>query len=99
MYGFSIPVTVHEIVKNQRIALAWGEPSTTVEWTFTPMERGTFVSIRNFGFSDEPDKQVKQAVDSAGGFSYVLAGAKAWLEHGIMLGLVMDRHAKGISSD
>ena len=57
---------------------------TTVEWTFTPMERGTFVSIRNFGFSGEPDQRVKQAIDSAEGFSLVLAGAKAWLEHGLV---------------
>ena len=99
MYGFSTPVAVHEIVKDQRIVVAWGEPPTTVEWTFTPMERGTFVSIRNFGFSGEPDQQVKQAIDSAGGFSFVLAGAKAWLEHGLVLGMVGDRHPKGFSPD
>ncbi|TGT21720.1 polyketide cyclase, partial [Mesorhizobium sp. M4B.F.Ca.ET.169.01.1.1] len=38
-----------------------------------------------------------QAVDSTGGFSLVLAGAKAWLEQGLTLGLVGDRHPKGIS--
>ena len=97
MYGFDMPVTVKELVKDRKILLDWNEPPTTVEWAFTPMEHGTFVSIRNFGFSGEPDHQVKQAIDSAGGFSLVLAGAKAWLEHGLVLGMVADRHPKGFS--
>jgi hypothetical protein len=31
------------------------------------------------------------------GFSLTLAGAKAWLEHGIQLSLVADRYPKGIA--
>jgi uncharacterized protein YndB with AHSA1/START domain len=96
MYGFSIPVTVRELIKDERIVLDWSEPPTTVEWTFTTMEQGTFVSIRNFGFSGDPDDCVKQAIDSAGGFSFVLAGCKAWLEHGVLLNLVGDRHPGGL---
>lgn len=41
---------------------------------------------------------MKQAIDSTGGFSLVLAGAKAWLEQGLTLGLVGDRHPKGVSA-
>ncbi len=37
-----------------------------------------------------------QVADSTQGFSLTLAGAKAWLEHGIQLNLVADRHPKGI---
>jgi hypothetical protein len=33
---------------------------------------------------------VAAALDSTGGFHLVLAGAKAWLEHGIELGVVPD---------
>jgi uncharacterized protein YndB with AHSA1/START domain len=96
MYGFDMPVTVKELVKDERIALDWNEPPTTVEWTFTPMERGTFVSIRNSGFSGDAAERMTQAIDSAGGFSFVLAGCKAWLEHGVQLKLVEDRHPRGL---
>jgi hypothetical protein len=45
------------------------------------------------------DEKVAQAIDSMGGFSFTLAGCKAWLEHGIELNLVQDHnpdaHAKG----
>jgi uncharacterized protein YndB with AHSA1/START domain len=98
MYGFDMPVTVRELVKDRKIVLDWNEPPTSVEWTFTPMERGTFVSIRNSGFPGDAAEQAKQAVDSAGGFSFVLAGCKAWLEHGVELKLVEDRHPRGLPS-
>jgi len=39
---------------------------------------------------------VKQALDSTGGFVLVLAGAKAFLEHGIALNLVADRFPDGL---
>lgn len=39
---------------------------------------------------------MRQVGDSAGGFSFVLAGLKAWLEHNVRLNLVPDRHPKGI---
>ena len=100
MYGFSVPVKVKEIVRNERIVVDWSNPPTTIEWTFTSMDGDTtFVSIHNFGFSGDADQQVKEAIDSAGGFSFVLASAKAWLEHGVMLDLVADRHPKGLQPD
>ena len=40
--------------------------------------------------------EVKEAIGSTGGFSLVLAGAKAWLEQGLTLGLIGDRHPKGV---
>jgi uncharacterized protein YndB with AHSA1/START domain len=96
MYGFSVPITVKEIVRNEKIVLDWSEPPTVVVWTFAAMPQGTFVSIRNSGFSGDPDQCVQQAIDSAGGFSFVLAGCKAWLEQGVMLNLVGDRHPGGL---
>ena len=39
---------------------------------------------------------VKQAIDSMQGFSLVLAGAKAFLEHDIRLNLVADRYPSGL---
>ena len=98
MYGVSAPVKVREIVKDEKIVVEWNDPSSTVAWTFTPMPEGaTFVSIRNSGFSGELDQQVDEAVASTEGFTLVLAGAKAWLEQGLTLGLIGDRHPKGIA--
>jgi hypothetical protein len=42
------------------------------------------------------DELVKQACDSTQGFSLVLAGLKALLEHNIRLNLVPDRYPIGI---
>jgi uncharacterized protein YndB with AHSA1/START domain len=99
MYGISIPVTAKVIEANKRIVIEWpgyGSP-TTVEWIFAPQEDGTtFVSITNAGFTGDGDALVKQATDSTQGFSLVLAGLKALLEHNIRLNLVADRFPKGI---
>jgi uncharacterized protein YndB with AHSA1/START domain len=99
MYGISIPVTAKVIEANKRIVMEWpgyGSP-TTVEWIFAPQEDGTtFVSITNAGFTGDGDALAKQATDSTQGFSLVLAGLKALLEHNVILNLVADRFPKGI---
>lgn len=97
MYGVSTEVKVGEIVPNRKIVMQWSDPATTVVWTFTPMPGdATFLEVRNFGFAGSGDEQVGQAVGSTDGFALVLAGAKAWLEQGLTLGLIGDRHPKGI---
>jgi uncharacterized protein YndB with AHSA1/START domain len=94
MYGVSIPVTVKEIKANKRILVEWpghGTP-TIIEWIFTARpDNTTFVSITNAGFSGDDDAVVKQALDSTEGFTLVLCGLKAYLEHNIRLNLVADR--------
>jgi uncharacterized protein YndB with AHSA1/START domain len=99
MYNASSQVTVKEVEQNKRILIEWsayGSP-TTVEWIFTPYGNdATFVSITNSGFSGDGDDIVKQALDSTGGFTIVLAGLKALLEHDIMLNLIVDRFPKGL---
>jgi uncharacterized protein YndB with AHSA1/START domain len=99
MYGFSIPVKVKALDKNARILIEWpgeGAP-TTVEWIFTSRPGGTtFVRITNQGFSGDEDKIVQQAIDSTEGFTLVLAGAKAFLEHNLILNLVRDRFPDGL---
>jgi uncharacterized protein YndB with AHSA1/START domain len=99
MYGFSIQVKVKAVEKNARILIEWpgeGGP-TTVEWVFKPRPDGTtFVSITNAGFSGHADQVVKQALDSTEGFTLVLAGSKALLEHNIKLNLVPDRFPDGL---
>src|SRR5262245_52935345 len=99
MYGFSVPVTVKAIEPNRRIVVEWpGEDgATTIEWTFTARQDGTtFVSIANSGFSGDADAMVKQALGATEGFTFVLAGLKALLEHNVRLNLVPDRFPDGI---
>ncbi|MFC3326041.1 SRPBCC family protein [Mesorhizobium cantuariense] len=100
MYGVSTTVDVSEIVANEKIVMQWSDPRTTVVWTFTEMpDETTFLEVRNFGFAGNGDEQVKEAVGSTGGFTLVLAGAKAWLEQGLTLGLIGDRHPKGVPAN
>lgn len=99
MYGFSVPVAVKAVEPDRRIVVEWpgdGGP-TTIEWTFTARQDGTtFVSIANGGFGGDADAMVKQAVNSTEGFTFVLAGLKALLEHNVRLNLVPDRHPGGL---
>jgi uncharacterized protein YndB with AHSA1/START domain len=99
MYDISIPVTPTAVELNKRIVIEWAgyKDKTTVEWLFQPQEDGTtFVSITEAGFTGDGDELVKQVTASTQGFSLVLAGAKALLEHDIRLNLVADRYPKGI---
>ena len=99
MYGISVPVTATVLEPNTRIVIEWPGygGQTTVEWTFAPQPDGTtFVNVTETGFSGTGDELVQQVADSTQGFSLVLAGLKALLEHGVTLNLVADRYPKGI---
>jgi len=98
MYHFSTQVSVKAIEEKKRILIEWsGYGTTMVEWIFTaPSENTTFVSITNTGFSGNGDELVNQAIGSTGGFTLVLCGLKAFLEHNILLHLVADRFPKGL---
>lgn len=92
MYGFSMPVDVKSVELNKRIVIEWPASATptTVTWAFTERaDNTTFVSITSTGFSGD-DAQA-QAIDSTEGFAFLLAGLKAYLEHGVLLHLVRDR--------
>jgi len=99
MYDVSIPVTATVIEPNRRIAIEWPGYSgpTHVEWTFAPQNDGaTFVSITESGFTGSGDDLVTYVAESTQGFSLLLAGLKAYLEHGVRLNLTADRYPKGI---
>jgi uncharacterized protein YndB with AHSA1/START domain len=99
MYNVSAQVEVRAVEQNKRILIEWSGYGglTTVEWIFTPLsDDTTFVSITEAGFSGDGDEIVKQALDSTGGFTWVLAGLKALLEHNIRLNLVADRFPEGL---
>jgi len=94
-----VPVKVKAIDENARILIEWPADSapTTVERVFTPRPDGTtFVSIANKGFSGSEEELVRQAIDSTEGFTLVLAGLKAFLEHNVILNLVSDRFPDGL---
>lgn len=99
MYDFSVQVSVKAIEEQKRILIEWstyGAP-TMVEWAFTALpDNTTFVSITNTGFSGTGDEHVQQAIGSTEGFTLVLSGLKAFLEHNILLNLVADRFPKGL---
>ena len=100
MYGASADVMVKAVDPGRRILIDWGDDEggfTQVEWRFEPRgEDKTFVTVVNSGFSGTGDEQVAAALDSMGGFSLLLAGAKVWLEQGIALNLVFDRHPDAV---
>jgi hypothetical protein len=64
---------------------------------FTPhTDDTTFVAITETGFTGDGDSLVEQVTTSTQGFTLVLAGLKALLEHTIRLNLVADRYPKGL---
>jgi uncharacterized protein YndB with AHSA1/START domain len=97
MYGVSTEVKVRAFDPDLRIRIDWDVQAspTEVEWTFTPHAEGTFVEVENRGFAAD-EAGFDKAMDSATGFTLVLAAAKIWLEHGIEPDFVLDRHPAAI---
>jgi uncharacterized protein YndB with AHSA1/START domain len=88
MFNVDTLVAVRDVVADERIRVEWNpDDPSTVEWTFAPRDGGTHVQIVE---SDIKGDVAAHALDSMQGFTFVLAGAKAWLEHGIELNLVAD---------
>ena len=99
MYNVSAQVNVKAIEKDRRILIEWPgyDTPTTVEWIFTPRaDNTTFVTITNAGFTGDPDQAAKQAVEATEAFTWVLAGLKALLEHGINLNAIRDHFPDGL---
>lgn len=98
MYNISIDVVVKAIEPDKRILIEWGNygAMTTVEWIFTPYgDAATYVTITNSGFQGDGDKVVHDAIDSTTGFTWVLAGLKALLEHNLELNAIADAFPSG----
>lgn len=93
MFGVGDELIVKELEVDHRILIEWGSDSTRVEWNFVPHgDSATLVKISNSGFPAMADDMLVQAVDAKGGYTIVLAGLKAWLEHGIELNLIQDQY-------
>lgn len=98
MYGVSTNVLVKDIIQNKKIVTEWGDPATKVDYEFIPLTKdSTYVIIKNYGFNETGDKLIQIIKDSTGGFTTVLDGLKAYLEHNIKLNLIGDKFPKEIS--
>lgn len=92
MYNVSAEVNVVEIVQNKLISIQWDEPPTTVDFEFSEVtQETTYVVIRNYGFKQSGNELIEAIKNNTGGFTTVLDGLKAYLEHGIKLNLVGDK--------
>ncbi len=96
MYHVSSKVVTREIVPHSKISIDWGEPATKVDFNFEALSEGTtYVVIHHYGFPETGDALVNIIKDSTGGFTTVLDGLKAYLEHNLRLNLIGDKFAKG----
>jgi len=80
--------------KGKKVLWEWEmyQVATQVDYGFTPLgPESTYVVIKNFGFSQKGDALIREVMDNTGGFTTVLDGLKAYLEHGIQLNLVGDK--------
>lgn len=91
MYGAKSEVKALHIIPNQLIKTEWGLFSNNVDYEFKEMEKGTLVIIKSYGYSETGDALISLINDNTGGFTTVLDGCKAYLEHGINLRLIEDK--------
>jgi uncharacterized protein YndB with AHSA1/START domain len=98
MYNISTTVIAKEILNNKKITIEWDEPPTTVDFNFKTFSDGsTYVIIEQSGFNKTGDELLEAVKDSTGGFTTVLDGLKAFLEHGINLNLIADKFPKEVT--
>jgi uncharacterized protein YndB with AHSA1/START domain len=101
MYGVSTLVDVKEIVPNKKIIIEWADdPGTKVEFKFEQRSNdSTYLIITEWGYEMTGEKLLAKIKDSTGGFTTVLDGLKAFLEHGINLNLVADKFPDKIKDE
>ena len=98
MYNVSTKVFVTAILPNKKISIEWGEPATSVDFNFKTLSDGsTYVTIKHYGFKETGDELLEAIKDSTGGFTTVLDGLKAYLEHNINLNLIADKFPKEVT--
>jgi len=97
MYNVSTPVVAKEILQDQRIVFEWDNATKTVEINFKEVDDdSTFVTITESGYDKTGDELIAAIKDSTGGFTTVLDGLKAFLEHRINLNLIADKFPKEV---
>lgn len=92
MYQVKDEIEVLSVIPDKLIRMTWGQPKTTVDYQFESITpETTYVTITNYDLKLEGEALVSAVRDLTGGFTTVLDGLKAWLEHGIALNLVGDK--------
>jgi uncharacterized protein YndB with AHSA1/START domain len=91
MYGAEDNVDVIEIIYHKKITIRWSQPRTTVDFLFEPAGEHTLVIIKNYNLQGKGSELIETIKDLTAGFTTVLDGLKAWLEHGINLNLIGDK--------
>lgn len=98
MYNISTTVIAKEILQNQKIVFEWDNATRTVEFNFKELDDdSTFVTVTESGYDKTGDELIQIIKDSTGGFTTVLDGLKAFLEHRINLNLIEDKFPKEVS--
>ena len=98
MYNVSTKVIAKEILKNKKIKIQWEEPPTTVDFNFETLnDDATYVTIKHYGFKKPGDELIEAIRNSTSGFTTVLDGLKAFLEHDINLNLIADKFPKEVA--
>ena len=97
MYNVSATVITKEILQNQKIVFEWDDPVKTVEFCFKELDdESTYVIVTESGYNKTGDELIAVIKDSTGGFTTVLDGLKAFLEHRINLNLIADKYPKEV---
>jgi uncharacterized protein YndB with AHSA1/START domain len=95
MYGVSTTVHVEAVEPDRLIRFKWAmydkDSPSTVEFRVIPYHDDTaYLRVVETGFTGDADNQVKRALDSTGGFTFVLSALKAALEHDVTLRVTAD---------
>jgi uncharacterized protein YndB with AHSA1/START domain len=94
MFNHTVQILALSIDPRKQIKIQWGDDiDAIVTWKFESIGvNKTFITITNEGMKGTKAEIMVQIRDATGGFSWVLAGAKAYLEHNIQLNLIADRY-------
>ena len=96
MYNVSTEVIAREIIQNKKIVFDQSEPIKTVEFNFKSLsDDSTYITVAECGYNKTGDELLSEIKGSTGGFTTVLDGLKAFLEHGINLNLIRDKFPNG----
>ncbi len=98
MDNVSKTVIAREIQQSEKILYDWGEPSRTVEFRLrTLSDDSTYVTVKEWGYGKSGDELLEVIKGSTAGFTTVLDGLKAYLEHGINLNLIADKSPQEVT--
>ncbi len=95
MYGVSTNVSVEKVQPDRLIRFKWGnydaENPSTVEFRIIPYRDNTaYLRITESGFTGDADAKVGSASASTGGFTFMMCGLKAAMEHDVTLTVTAD---------